>query len=125
MRAALLAAIALALLPGCTSQHDEGAALVDKVGAARLVAEVSPLEIRASYQSFEVPKSSWPESVRELRPRTVRVGHDGVFIRLRSRFVEEEGVFVAFAGAVIDTASGRDPSFRPIAERIYWYKVKG
>ena len=55
----------------------------------------------------------------------MRVGRDGVFVQRWKRFVEEEGVFIAFANANVDTVPGRDPSFSPIATQVYWYEIKG
>jgi hypothetical protein len=55
----------------------------------------------------------------------VRVSRKGVFIQRGKRFVEEEGIFIAFPGAAIDAGAGSDPSFTLIEPRIYSYRIKG
>ena len=114
------------LLAGCTSPQDASAALVSRIGASTLVADGARLRDLATSESpSAVPESSWPESIRALRPRSVRVVPEGVFVQLSKRFVEEEGVFIAFAGVDVDTAPGHDPSFRALAPLVYWYEIKG
>jgi hypothetical protein len=115
-----------ALLVTCATPQNEGASLVSRIGAPVLVGDAELLEKYASSAvPVVVPQASWPTAVRELQPQEVRVVMEGVFVRRWKRFVEEEGVFIAFAGVNVDTGSGGDPSFSPLAPRVYWYKVKG
>src|SRR5688572_2457928 len=64
-RIALIGAAVVA----CNAQRDEGVALVSKIGASRLVAEVQALRPSApSSLSPDLSAASWPASVRELAP---------------------------------------------------------
>jgi hypothetical protein len=114
------------LLVACASRQEQGVALVARIGAPKLVAEAASLKSRASSGlPAQVPEALWPPAIRELQPQGVQVSEDGVFVQRWNRFVEEEGVFIAFAGAPVSTALGHDPSFASIEPGVYWYKVKG
>ncbi len=95
------------------------------VGAPVLAAEADALRSSGSAPPREIPEASWPPGIRRLEPEAVRVTAEGVFVQCRKRFVEEEGVFIAFTGVEVDTEPGRDPSFKPIAGRVYLYRIKG
>ena len=115
-----------ALLVCCASSEHDEAALIARIGASRLTADAALLQDRAIRHPAEVvPDSAWPPAIRELRPRSVRVHSGGVFIQRSQALVEEEGVFIAFDGTVVDSTRGRDPAFSPIAPQIYWYRIKG
>ena len=114
------------LLVACTSPQNEGADLVSRIGGPTLVADAALLRKYVSTAApVVVPRSSWPTAIRELQPQDVRVVSEGVFVQRWKRFVEEEGVFIAFAGVNVDTGSGKDPSFSELAPQVYWYRVKG
>ncbi len=120
-------AIAATLLVGCGgSRMEEAAALVARIGASRLVADAALLRAVARPEGpVDLPESSWPAGLRGLRPLSERVAQEGVFVQRWKRFVEEEGVFVAFPGASVDTTAGRDPSFTAIAADVYGYRIRG
>jgi len=120
------AALVAATLFACSANRkDEGAALVSTIGASRLAADVAVLKDRGSTQPEVLQKSDWPAAIRDLKPQSVRVEANGVFVQRWKAYVEEEGIFVAFPGAVIDTSAGREPSFTLIEPNIYWYRIKG
>ena len=48
-----------------------------------------------------------------------------VFVQRWRRFVAEEGIFIAFAGVSVNIQAGQDPYFSPIADRLFWYRIKG
>ena len=72
-----------------------------------------------------VPEKEWPETLRALRPESVSLGRDGVFVKLDSGFAGEEGLFIAYAGVSVATDRGTDPSFERLEGRVYWYRIKG
>lgn len=119
--------VGAALLVGCSGgRQEEDTALVSKVGASRLAADAALLrEVARPEGPVGLSESAWPTGIRELRPLSVRVVPQGVFVQRWKRFVEEEGIFVAFPGASVDTTAGRDPSFTLIAAEVYWYRIKG
>jgi hypothetical protein len=94
--------------------------------AATLVAEVDALEkLERTETMRSLPKNDWPAGIRQLDPEAVRIVPDGVFVQQHSRLVGEEGIFIAFAGMHVNTERGHDPAFKPIADRVYSYKIKG
>jgi hypothetical protein len=104
--------------------------------AVRLVRAVGPQRVREAADALrhptpsprdaflEVPEASWPDAIKRLTPKSVWTTDAGVFVKLQSRFVEEEGIFVAFQGVSV-ASPGAEPSLEPIEERIFWYKIKG
>lgn len=72
-----------------------------------------------------VPPEEWTEEVKQLRPHSVRVTPDGVYIERGSCFVESWGVFVHRTGSELRLSGGTDPSYRLLRGRVYWYEVKG
>jgi hypothetical protein len=114
----------LAIVATSCSNRDADVAAVSRIGPERLVADANSLRSKASGSS-SVAQTLWPASIRELGPMNVHTNQEGVFVQLRTRFVEEEGVFLAFDGAIIQTGPHHDPSFRLIDKQVYWYKIKG
>ena len=72
-----------------------------------------------------IPQPEWPVKVQKLRPRTVRVTSDGLYIERGSRFMESWGILVLRTGSTFEPAEGNDPSYRLLRGRVYWYEVKG
>lgn len=123
-RAAL--ALLATILAACGGGQEESAATVARIGASRLVSEVEILKTQAATDlRTTLPESLWPQAIRELSPQAVHVSRKGVFVQRSRRFVEEEGIFIAFPGAAIDVGGGADPSFEPIAPQLYAYRIKG
>jgi hypothetical protein len=114
--------VSATLLACSASREDEGAALVSRIGASRLAAEVAVLR---DHQPEVLQESSWPAAIRELQPQSVRVEANGVFVQRWKAYVEEEGIFIAFSATAVDTSPGREPLFTLIAPNIYWYRIKG
>ena len=72
-----------------------------------------------------IPPEEWPDEVQRLRPQSVRVSPDGVYIQQGSWLVEEWGVFIHRTGSNFRPSQGTDPSHRPLQGRVYWYEIKG
>ncbi|HTK77440.1 MAG TPA: hypothetical protein VL371_19405 [Gemmataceae bacterium] len=72
-----------------------------------------------------IPATDWPEELRRLGPRSVRVSSEGVFIEFGSFFVEESGLFVLPLESDFRPQPGTDPSYRLLRGRVYRYDIKG
>ncbi len=108
------------------SERDDAMRHIDKIGAERLVTSVQNLSVRARASRPELlPEEAWPEPIRGFSPEHVLIEEQGVFIQLDSFFATGEGVFVLFKGKPEPLERAGDPSFEPMAERIYWYEIKG
>ena len=73
----------------------------------------------------QIAPDSWPEEVRRLRPQSVRLTADGMYIELGSRFVESWGLFILRTGSSFQPSRGTDPSYRLLEGPVYWYEIKG
>lgn len=71
-----------------------------------------------------VPPSQLPTTVRALSPKVVRVDGRGVFITTQRIFVNESGVFVRHDHDFRASPTG-DPSFRPVAADVFWFRTRG
>ena len=65
------------------------------------------------------------ELIRDLSAAEVRVRREGLYLVFRQAFVEEEGLFVLRKDSEFRPRSGGDPSYEPVAPRLYWYKIRG
>jgi hypothetical protein len=70
--------------------------------------------------------SEWPPALSQLNPDDVRIDVMGVYVRLESHYVEEEGLYVP-APSVTKEPPGQeaDPSYVRIGPRLYRYRIKG
>jgi hypothetical protein len=70
--------------------------------------------------------SEWPPALSQLNPDEVRIDVLGVYVRLESHYVEEEGLYVP-APSVTKEPPGQeaDPSYVRIGPRLYRYRIKG
>lgn len=96
---------------------------IDAATAARLSAFadrwVQPAE------DSQIAPDSWPAEVRGLRPQSVRLTADGLYIELGSQFVTSWGLFILRSDSPFQPTRTTDPSYRLLQERVYWYEVKG
>jgi hypothetical protein len=65
------------------------------------------------------------EVARQFRveQRRLRCDENGIYVPRSTFFVEELGIFLARPGVVPPTAS--DPSFTPVSQCVYRYRVAG
>jgi hypothetical protein len=124
MRTAL--AIVAVLMVACGRRH-VAEQEVARIGPSRLIEAAESVRTvgERSAVNAQLPEAAWPDAIRLLKPQAVFVGRQGVFVRLKSSFTTESGVLVAFAGISIPTERGQDPAFARLADRIYWYEIKG
>jgi len=80
---------------------------------------------RGDYATHDVPRSSWPASIRQLAPKRVYVLDEGIYIELGSRFVEGWGIFLLPTDSPFRPSRVGDPSYRQLQGRVYWYEIKG
>jgi hypothetical protein len=76
--------------------------------------------------TVHLPSEAWPEAIVRLDPKSVRVDAQGVYLQLDSGFVGESGFFVPVKSSKKKLAGHEgDPSYQPLAPRLYWYRVRG
>jgi hypothetical protein len=118
--------LALALAAAGCDRRAAATANVERVGTAALRAAAASLSSYwAGAAMGEVPRTAWPEAIREFAPDKVLVDRGGVYLEVWSRFVAAAGVYVVFEGAAVPEEGSGDPSFRRISDRIHWYEIKG
>src|SRR5262245_1532304 len=114
------------LLGACGRRHAAELA-VRRIGADNLAQSLETMRPEGGPPAGQVPvpPEAWPDSLRSLEPQAVRVGREGVFIKLQSGFVGESGLLVAFEGTTVPAGKGTDPAFEHLEGRVYWYRIKG
>jgi hypothetical protein len=63
--------------------------------------------------------------IRELNPESITKNRKGIYVRLDSFFVEENGLFIPSPGTTIESGVHSDPGYRRLGEGIYSYHVTG
>lgn len=91
--------------------------------AVSLVPEAKQL-LRQHPGERELGSTQWPASVAVLRPEAVQVRPEGLYIRMSSFFVTERGYFVPASDKATFGEDG-DPSYRPLAQGVYAYRIEG
>jgi hypothetical protein len=76
-------------------------------------------------QYVSVPPNRWPKSIAALRPLSVGVRLDGIYIEMRQFFVEESGYFVLSKESHFDPSRRGDPSYKPLGDGVWWYHISG
>lgn len=71
-----------------------------------------------------ITSADWPEAIRALSPKSVRVSADGVYVVTSSIFVEEAGVFIP-RDTAFSPGRGGDPEYKSIHGRVFSYRVRG
>lgn len=97
--------------------------VIDPLAADRLVTAAD--QWCEQFPDQDIPSANWPEEVQQLRPQSVRVTPDGVYVERGAFFVEEWGVFIHRTGSTLRPSADTDPSIRPLQGRVYWYRIKG
>ncbi|MBI5395557.1 MAG: hypothetical protein HZA91_09705 [Verrucomicrobia bacterium] len=98
------------------------------------VSTIGPAKITEGFDAWlrtrkkneaEIPVDSLPSALRDLRPVRVHLDQDGLYLVLKIRFVEEDGVFIALPVTGRKFDSGSDPSYYPLGGRVYRYHISG
>jgi hypothetical protein len=66
-----------------------------------------------------------PNEIKSLKPLSVLVADEGVYIQLDGYFVTAEGIFVLRKSSDFNPERHGDPFFRQMEGRLYWYYVTG
>lgn len=68
---------------------------------------------------------TWPEAIRSLHPKSLRVTSDGLYIVTSLWFVEEAGLFVPRHPKSFSTIPGGDPEYERLHGAVYAYRIRG
>ena len=66
-----------------------------------------------------------PSGIGALKPNSVRVAPEGVYIETSSRFVEEVGIFVPRHPEAFTPARDSDPAYERIHGNVFSYRIRG
>ena len=103
------------LLLGCSEHPD----LNDKdIGQIELDA-VSILESKV------IILAKLPKSINSLKPESVVIRNDGLYITLGSSFVTEKGLFIPVNRVADHTSIGTDPEYKRLSGNVYSYIIRG
>jgi hypothetical protein len=122
MRAFIVGFLAFALI-GCS----RGPAL-DQAARQSVAAEAATLFAAMPANEgpgISIPQSQWPKTIQSLEPQDVRANAIGLYVSMGSVFAQEWGYFIPRDEAAFSPMVGADPSYRGLAEGVYWYVVKG
>ena len=78
-----------------------------------------------SASSSESVSTAWPEQIRVLGPKAVRVTPDGLYVVTSSWFVEEVGFFVPRDPDAFSPVAGGDPEYRRLHGHVFSYRIRG
>ena len=96
---------------------------LSQADAAGLEAVAAALLDSAS--SSEKVSTAWPEEIRVLGPKAVRVAPDGLYVVTSSWFVEEAGLFVPRDPDAFSPVAGGDPEYRRLHGHVFSYRIRG
>jgi hypothetical protein len=66
-------------------------------------------------------REAWPETIRALSPLSLWVGHEGVYIKSKQRFVESWGLFIPREDSEKYLEQTTIPSYSRITKGVYKY----
>ncbi len=125
--------IVIALVAGCDSGAKLSPEQIKELESdCRVLASSVHVPLKAQvYPAIE----RLPASIRALKPKTVYLNAEGIYIVLQSRFVEEAGLFYLHPSIVIpgqpvpngavSPGPWTDPRFERIGTKLYRYRIKG
>lgn len=116
-------AVACVAVAAIWSLGDSPVPSVDELAATKLSAAADQLMLRGP--EGRVPEDRWPAEIRQFNPETVRVAPEGVYLKTGGFFVTERGIFVLSPRSSFRPVTGGDPSYRSLANKIYWYEIQG
>ncbi|MCE9506828.1 MAG: hypothetical protein K8R48_00725 [Alphaproteobacteria bacterium] len=94
-------------------------------GPGKLIADFDGWHQHLDKNASMIEVLDLPASFQALKPMRAFHRDKGLYLVLKSGFVNEEGVFLASPGNQPDTSTGTDPSFVPLGERVYRYHFRG
>ena len=90
--------------------------------AAAFEAAASALLARGSSDDAA---SAWPAEIQALKPSSVRVTAEGIYVETSSWFVQEAGLFVPRDSAAFVPAPGGDPEYKRLYGNVFSYRISG
>ena len=112
-----LTSVAL-LLAGCAPRLSDSEAIA-------LKAELRPLLERMCGDNRQVDSALWPPSLQAIRPESVRIRSEGLYVQTSSFFVQEKGIFAPCDPDRFRPTSSTDPSYAQLDDNLYLYSVAG
>ena len=86
---------------------------------------VQGTQLFSDHPQGSIDKTSWPSSIAGLKPKSLYVAPEGLYI-CTSRFLfEERGFFVPRPGTTVVATSSTDPSYKSMAAGLFTYHIKG
>lgn len=102
---------------------------IDEITAGKLVHEADEIysgSCRLNSRRWElVEPKSWTTEVTKLKPISVRVDNNGVYVVLEKNYVEERGLFLLPSSSLYVPNLHTDPGYLRVEGRVFWYVVKG
>ena len=121
-----LSGCAQSSFPGCILS-DDGQSAAEAVAAksARALFKETDILWRSSHKEERtILPRDYPGSVLALKPSSVRVAPEGVYISIYSCFVTQEGIFIRHDPSFEPPQTG-DPGFSSIDGNVYWFDAPG
>lgn len=107
------------VLCSCADLYD-----ADDFDLVKLGSAVVPL-FNLPTNGSHIEKKWWPPEIAELNPESVTKNEQGIYIKLHSFFVEENGLFIPTPGTKIERGPHQEPYYRLLGNGIYSYHVTG
>ncbi|MGI8980520.1 MAG: hypothetical protein ACR2FY_14930 [Pirellulaceae bacterium] len=98
---------------------------IQNVDAATEVQLLAAADQCSLHSDGFVPKAVWPDAISKLSPKSVHVTKYGVYVKLHSFFVTEDGLFLLPTSSSFQPQERGDPIYRQLRPRVYWYEIKG
>src|SRR5436190_20336644 len=84
---------------------------------------VRAVELLNASTHGSVSKENWKESIAVLKPESVLVTNEGLYIKTESFFATERGFFVPRPATVVNGSHGTEPSYKKLGNGIYRYEI--
>jgi hypothetical protein len=97
---------------------------LDEVEAAAVMHAGRDLLSKSGPEAI-IPPEAWPAEIQNLKPESVRVRPEGLYIRTGSSFVEEVGLFVPSDPATFVPVPRSDPAYERVHDSLFSYYVAG
>lgn len=115
----LLLLICIMFTTACTQQTNfdsEELSLIEK--------EASELLSKYPEPNFDFEYSA-QNNIAKLKPESVYVTKNGLYIVLNSGFSSESGIYVPREGIAVNTDDGQDPLYKALSKKVFSYEIKG
>lgn len=118
-----LVALCPAACSNASFSEKEAESLVTSVGAERLTAAAESLAPLLNDARQWVEPRRWPDPIRELKPESVSIDRDGIWVSKRIEFVNEEGILILFGGAEKPDGQCCNPFLARVGKGVFWFSI--